>query len=485
MERETEEMMKDSEELLKESEEFENLLQEFKKQSLSIDLIKCILSRLSLSEKIAVDHAMSSYYVAGEKVTVKIIELAMIMWSVTQEDEDFERVKKMIVEGKTELNERYPVKAHGKTLNLSPLHTAVYLQSPQLVDLFMTSDGVDVGLKFETPEHTEDVGNVLDLAFSMEIRNESSSVVQSILENDKDCRLVTNNALVATLLHYAKYRNKMEVWELLFGYEAARPGLSPLGILAFALCHNDLDLFIKILPRGKARLNTIVPKPCPCCSSPTFTLLHLAICMNNLKVVRLLLKAGSDVNSSEGQLGGILPLMQAIETARHRGHCGKGKCQDRVITELLSTEGIDLDIQMGEKTTALDLINNCTCPSTKQMVEQAYTRHSLRKKMMKRREDQGKDEPAKGDPTKADQTNDDLAKVDQAESDQVKVSKHKREKICWNCRSLPTSNKLYRCAGCHVAWYCGGITCQKEDWSRHSGWCVLKEQRRKEKDAQK
>eukprot|EP00092_Neocalanus_flemingeri_P090349 GFUD01114429.1.p1 GENE.GFUD01114429.1~~GFUD01114429.1.p1 ORF type:complete len:630 (+),score=161.79 GFUD01114429.1:83-1891(+) len=595
MERETEEMMKDSEELLKESEEFENLLQEFKKQSICIDLIKCILSRLSLSEKVAVGRAMSCRLVAGDKVTVKSIEVAMILWSVTREVEDFERVKKMIVEGKMELNERYPVKAHGKTLNLSPLHTAVYLQSPQLVELLMTSDGVDVGLEFKNPEDSDDFGNVLDLAVSLEMNQD---LIQSILENDEDRKLVNNNETIEDLLCYASDSSKVEFVELLFGYEAAHPVLNPLGFLVVALKLDNLDMFIKILPRATPRLNTIIPLPCCSCSSPTVTLLHLAICMKNLKVVKLLLQAGSDVNStedlSEGQLGGSTPLMQAIVSARHRGYCSKENCQDRVIAELLSAENIDLDIQVGEKTskkTALDLVRHDTCPGIKKMVEQAYARHNLRKKLMKRKEDQAKEDQAKEDPAKSDQdkglvksdnsaqakgppksdnaksaqakadppistqakspatsdqdkgraksaqakadppistqakspatsdqdkspaksaqakadppistqakspaTSDQdkgAAKSDQVEAeadlvkgDQVELSKHGREKICWKCGSPPSFNKLYRCAGCKVAWYCKG-DCQAEDWDRHSGWCVLMERRRKERKEKK
>eukprot|EP00092_Neocalanus_flemingeri_P027880 GFUD01030264.1.p1 GENE.GFUD01030264.1~~GFUD01030264.1.p1 ORF type:complete len:566 (+),score=133.07 GFUD01030264.1:86-1699(+) len=530
MERETEEMMKDSEELLKDSEEFENLLQEFKKQSISIDLIKCILRRLSLSEKIAVGRAMSCRLVAGDKS----IEVAMILWSVTREDEDFERVKKMIVKGKTELNERYPVKAHGKTLNLSPLHTAVYLQSPQLVELLMTSDEVDVGLEFKNPADPDDFGNVLDLAVSLEM---NLDVIQSVLENDEDRKLVTNNEVITGLLCYASVSSKVEFVELLLGYEAVHPVLNPLVFLAVAIKRDNLDMFIKILPRAKPRLNTIIPLPCCGCSLPTITLLHLAICMKNLKVVKLLLQAGSDVNStedlSEGQLGGSTPLMQAIVSARHRGYCSKENCQDRVIAELLSAENINLDIQVGEKTskkTALDLVHHDTCPGIKKMIEQAYARHNLRKKLMKRKEDQAKSAPAKGDqdkdlaksdksaqakgPPKSENAKSAQAKADppistQAKSpatsdqdkgpaksdlveaeadlvkgDQVELSKHGREKICWKCGSPPSFNKLYRCAGCKVAWYCKGA-CQAEDWDRHSGWCVLMERRRKERKEKK
>eukprot|EP00092_Neocalanus_flemingeri_P100992 GFUD01129061.1.p1 GENE.GFUD01129061.1~~GFUD01129061.1.p1 ORF type:complete len:506 (-),score=129.79 GFUD01129061.1:87-1520(-) len=455
----------------------------------------------------------------GEKVSVKSIEVAMILWSVTQEDEDFERVKKMIVKGKTELNERYPVKAHGKTLNLSPLHTAVYLQSPQLVELLMTSDGVDVGLEFINPEDSDDIGNVLDLAVSLEM---SLDVIQSVLENDADRKLVTKK-VITSLLCNARFISKAEVVELLLGYEAVHPVLNPLVFLAIAIKQDNLDMFTKILPRAKPiLLNTIIPLPCCGCSLPTITLLHLAICMKNLKVVKLLLQAGSDVNStedlSEGQLGGSTPLMQAIVSARHRGYCSKENCQDRVISELLGSQDINLDIQVGEKTskkTALDLVHHDTCPGIKKMIEQAYARHNLRKKLMKRKEDPVKSAPAKGDqdqakgPPKSAQAKADTpistkakspatsdqgkgpaqsdqveAEADLVKGDQVELSKHGREKICWKCGSPPSFNKLYRCAGCKVAWYCRGA-CQGEDWGRHSGWCVLMERRRKERKEKK
>ena len=65
-----------------------------------------------------------------------------------------------------------------------------------------------------------------------------------------------------------------------------------------------------------------------------------------------------------------------------------------------------------------------------------------------------------------------------------KANKPKREKICWNCNSAPSSSKkLFICAGCRVAWYCGEM-CQGEDRDRHEDWCEKKEKRRKEKYGQ-
>ena len=60
--------------------------------------------------------------------------------------------------------------------------------------------------------------------------------------------------------------------------------------------------------------------------------------------------------------------------------------------------------------------------------------------------------------------------------------KPKREKICWNCISPPSpTKKLYRCASCMVAWYCGEV-CQREDRDRHEGWCEKKVKKRSQRN---
>ena len=67
------------------------------------------------------------------------------------------------------------------------------------------------------------------------------------------------------------------------------------------------------------------------------------------------------------------------------------------------------------------------------------------------------------------------------EEDKPKTVKAKREKICWSCLSPPSPTlKLYRCAGCRVAWYCGD-ECQREDRARHQDWCIKKTEKRKER----
>ena len=152
--------------------------------------------------------------------------------------------------------------------------------------------------------------------------------------------------------------------------------------------------------------------------------------------------------------------MQAISQVGN--HACRGKCEDRVIAELLCAEGIDLDFEAGDegkKFTAEDLVNNYTCPSSKKVIEQAYARNNLRKKMLQRRQTQLQADQAKKGPGR----------------------KHRREKICWYCSS---AENLSRCAGCRVAWYCGE-ECQGEDWEVHGEWCVQKGRKRKEKQEKK
>ena len=89
-------------------------------------------------------------------------------------------------------------------------------------------------------------------------------------------------------------------------------------------------------------------------------------------------------------------------------------------------------------------------------------------------EEKQKNEVARNAKTLADHTIDN-------EEDKPKTAKVKREKICWSCLSPPSPTlKLYRCAGCRVAWYCGE-ECQGEDRARHQDWCIKKTEKRKER----
>ena len=83
-------------------------------------------------------------------------------------------------------------------------------------------------------------------------------------------------------------------------------------------------------------------------------------------------------------------------------------------------------------------------------------------------------------------SNDDVSKYlkewKRNEATRSSKDKPKREKICWNCISSPSpTKKLYRCAGCMVAWYCGE-ECQREDRERHEGWCEKKEKKRSQRN---
>ena len=134
-------------------------------------------------------------------------------------------------------------------------------------------------------------------------------------------------------------------------------------------------------------------------------------------------------------------------------HNCQGVCEDRVISELLCAEQINLDLVRGDgKMTAQDLLTNTTCHSIRKMIDQAYMRSKFKKKLQLRQERQRR-------------------------AAECSVGKSKRERICWFCSS---TQQLSRCAGCRVAWYCGE-ECQGEDWEVHGDWCVERGRRRKVK----
>ena len=55
----------------------------------------------------------------------------------------------------------------------------------------------------------------------------------------------------------------------------------------------------------------------------------------------------------------------------------------------------------------------------------------------------------------------------------------KEDKLyCWGCFSKPSQKKLFMCAGCMKARYCGN-ECHSNDWERHMNWCQKKEAKRK------
>jgi len=391
---------------------------------------------------------------------------AITSYMSTDDEEDLEHVRKVM--GETNLNVKWDTLVRGRVLKISPLQSAAAVfESTKLVEVFMNDDAVDTSLEYENCKDENERGNVLDLVVRQQPVN--LDVVRCILDNDRELKLVTvDEHGFAFILNDAVHNNNSELAELLLEYESSYPHLNPVRCLALAMRYSQVSIFTKILSTAKHLVNNLVPNlACPNCPIPNCTLLHLAICFHNPKIVKLLLQAGSDVNSTQGHPHGCTPLMHAIQAADNHG-C-KGNCQERVVSELLCAEGIDLDIQTtgSTKITALEFVQGATCHVIKKQVEQAYSRLALRKKMMKRRE------------TKAE------VRQPPADSEQSKAaSKPKRDKICWHCHAHPTAtHKLGRCAGCRVAWYCGE-ECQGEDRDRHRDWCVKKEMRRKEKLSQ-
>jgi len=369
----------------------------------------------------------------------KCIIAAMKVYSVSEAEEDMKRLAMM--SGKKVENKKM-IQAFGEVLALSPLHASALLESSVVLRLCMYFDGMNSGN-----------GNILDLA--LQVGN--ADIINCVFENAKDSDLVTIENGIPLCLADAIRNNDNEKVDILLKRETFHPALSPLMCVFLAIRHTNLTMFTSFLVQAKTQINSTIPNmPCPLCSAPETTLLHLAICSYKPKFVKLLVQAGCDVNNTKGQPGGYTPLMQAISQVGN--HCCRGMCEDRVIAELLSAEGINLDFEAedkGSKFTAQDLVNNYTCSSSKKLIQQAYVRNNLRKKMLRRRQ------------TKL--------QADQAKKGSGR--KHRREKICWYCSS---TEQLSRCAGCRVAWYCGE-ECQGEDWDVHGEWCVQKGSKRKEK----
>ena len=55
------------------------------------------------------------------------------------------------------------------------------------------------------------------------------------------------------------------------------------------------------------------------------------------------------------------------------------------------------------------------------------------------------------------------------------ASVDKDARICWSCHA---EEKLLKCRGCFIAWYCD-MECQAADWSRHSKFCLKTQEKRK------
>ena len=131
----------------------------------------------------------------------------------------------------------------------------------------------------------------------------------------------------------------------------------------------------------------------------------------------------------------------------------------RVLAQL---PGIDFDAKNKKEETALDLARQFNAPGIVECLEENYKNEVTATTLMRLSEIQN---IATGIALQ-------------------KANKPKREKIYWNCNSAPSSSKkLFICAGCRVARYCGEM-CQEEDRDRHEDWCEKRERRRKEKYGQ-
>ena len=57
----------------------------------------------------------------------------------------------------------------------------------------------------------------------------------------------------------------------------------------------------------------------------------------------------------------------------------------------------------------------------------------------------------------------------------AKAAVEKDARICWSCHA---KEKLFKCRGCFIGWYCD-MECQAADWSRHSKFCLKTQEKRK------
>ena len=237
--------------------------------------------------------------VDSDTVTVKSILAGMKIWCASHDDEDFEMVEKMMLKGKEEMNSKTVINAdNGESFSGSPLHAAALFKSTGLLKLLMNFEGVDVNLQFGYHENQENAGNLLDLAFQIG----NHEIIGCVLENVKGSDLVIIDNGIPLCLANAVNNSNADIVELLISKESFHPSLTPLMCLMLAIQDNKLEIFTKFLPNAKATLNTPIPKlssPCIQCSAPATTLLHLAICFYRPRMVKLLVQAGCDVNSTQ------------------------------------------------------------------------------------------------------------------------------------------------------------------------------------------
>lgn len=302
-------------------------------------------------------------------------------------------------------------------------------------------------------------GGTIDYA----VRGKNTDIVSLVLERIdlKHWTVVNHDGVaVAGCLHTAVSTDCLDIIELLLSDKAKYCQLCHFHCLVLAILMNKGMIFSKILPKALIDIDRSF-------SENKDTLLHKAVKYNRVKMLRLLVEAGSCVNVKDAD--GFTPLTMAVAIAG-ANHCGEG-CYDLIISELLSSKSVDLDITVKEgveNSKAKDFLNDNTCAHVRKLVDQAYSRNVYRKKLAKRMS-QKSQEKSPVSPSNNTRVNTGTSTDSKDEN-----------KICWYCSADPEKVVLFKCKGCRVAWYCGE-KCQGEDWPVHGPWCDRKREVRKGK----
>jgi len=396
-------------------------------------------------------------------------------WSVNKSDTKlFEIVKKQLKDKKTDINKL--CKNLKGDADIAPLHAAVASASPEMFNLVLETEGVN-----PDPEYFlkgEPMGGILDFA----VLRLNIDMVQLVLLKVKYSTLQTatyDGEEVATCLLAAVEFDRLDLVELLISHEEKYPELNPFHCLLHAIRLNKTNIFSKMLPKALTKINKQF-------GESNNTLIHKTVKYMKVKMLRLLVEAGCNVNLLD--VFGFTPLSLAVILDGCR-NCGDGCCE-QIVSELLSSKSIDLDVAVKEEgigdRKAIDYLNEKTCPPVRKLIEQAYSRDAFRKKLEKRKERASRVQPNEKDCSKSDRTVPSSDKTVPSSdktvpsSDETVSTVKDENKICWSCSADPDQVTLFRCKGCKVAWYCRE-KCQEKDWPVHGPWCERKRSKREQK----
>jgi len=402
-------------------------------------------------------------------------------WALNQSDTKLlETVKKQLKDKMTDVN-KLSMNLRGDS-EITPLHAAVDSNSIELFKLLLETDGIDqdpefsfkgklIGLNFGGPaefgfqgsdREIEVKGGILDYAVKSGNLDMINIVLDRVTIRHWSAVMFDNQAISGCIFTAVSFE-RLDIVALLLTYQKKYCQLSHVDCMVLAIMLNKAKVLSKVLPKALALVN--VPF-----GEFKDTLLHKAVQHNRVKMLRLLVEAGSDVNTKN--VDGFTPLTMAVSIAGSN-YCGEG-CLDVIISELLDSKCVDLDVTVNQGAAvlkAIDFLNDKTCGHVRKLVEQAYSRDIYRKKLEKRKEQKAHPVPSV--------SSKEVVKGGVKCKEAASTTKDEN-KICWSCSADPKKVVLFRCRGCRKAWYCGE-QCQEEDWPVHGPWCERKRNKREEK----